>query len=319
MSTIVYQGFFEPQPTETTTLRLKLAAPKPKEFENTITKEVLRGDKNTTNQMTEKSDLGGWSFLQSLSNSTPKKAMDSESFYPSLRLSQKSLELCTENLGSETGSDDSSDSNILSFPSMDARCSKSTTTTTTTTTRRGHGHVSSAKKGNTRSFPPPLTTISGSNSIQVRPHREGGRLIIEAVEAPCNRTCFEAERSNGRLQLKFLKNCEFFYDQKMSSDDNDNDNDEGNIGESESNDDDTNKTEDVFEDHEFEKNETNNNIVEEVKTVGYMKKDKDGNRKDVEVEMGREKFQRHNRRCKESGHGNNNKGLCYREAFWVAT
>ncbi|KAL8100245.1 hypothetical protein AgCh_032478 [Apium graveolens] len=304
MSTIVYQNFLEPQSTETTTLRLKLAAPKPIEFKNTNTKQV---------QVTEKSDSGGWNFLQSLSNSTPKKAMDSESFYPSLRLSQKSLELCTENLGSETGSDDASDTNILSFPSVDARYTKSTTATTT---RRARVNVSSAKKGNTRSFPPPLTTISGSNSIQVRPHREGGRLIIEAVEAPCNRTCFEAERSNGRLQLKFLKNCEFFYHQKMSSEDRQ----DNNIGESESNDDDTNKTEDVFQDDEFEKYDANNNIGEEVKDVGYMKTDKDGNRKDVEVQMGREKYQRHNRRCKESGHGNNNdKGLCYREAFWVAT
>ncbi|KAK1395217.1 Fantastic four [Heracleum sosnowskyi] len=312
MSTIVYQGFFEPQPTETTTLRLKLAAPKPIDFENTITTEVFRDDKkNTTNQMTKKSDLGGWNFLQSLSNSTPKKAVDSEKFYPSLRLSQKSLELCTENLGSETGSDDTGDIDILSFTSTEARSVKSTTTTTTTMTRRAQGHVSSAKKANTRSFPPPLTTISGSNSIQVRPHREGGRLIMEAVEAPCNRTCFEAERSNGRLQLKFLKNCEFFYDQTMSSEDNQDDN----IGESESKDNDTSKTEDVFEE-----DEANNNIVDEVKNVGYMKKDMDGNRKDVEVEMGRDKFQRHNRRCKESGHGNNNnKGICFREAFWVAT
>lgn len=317
MSTIVYQGFFEPQPTETTTLRLKLAAPKPIEYQSTNTKQVLREnlcDKNTTSQMTKNPDLGGWNWLQSLSNSTPKKPLDSASFYPSLKLSQKSLELCTENLGSETGSDDSSDINIFSFTSLETRSAKSTTTTTATT-RRTQGQISSAKKANTRSFPPPLTTISGSNSLQVRPHREGGRLIIEAVEAPCNRTCFEAERSNGRLQLKFLKNCEFFYDQKMRSEDNENDN----IGKSEAKDDDTNIKEDVFEADEFGKNDANNNIVDEIKKGGYMKKDMDGNRKDVEVEMGREKFQRHNRRCKESGHGNNNKGLCYREAFWVAT
>lgn len=306
MSTIVYQGFLEPQPTETTTLRLKLAAPKPIEMENSV----------TTNQVTQKSDLGGWNFLQSLSNSNPKKPLDDEAFYPSLKLSQKSLELCTENLGSETGSDDTSDTNILSFASLDARTANlSTTTAAAITTRRAQGHVSSVKKANTRSFPPPLTTISGSNSIQVRPHREGGRLIIEAVEAPCNRTCFETERSNGRLQLKFLKNCEFFYDQKMSSEDTEDDN----ISESEAKDDDTSKTEDVFEDDKFEKNDANYNIVGEVQNGGYMNKDMDGNRNDVEVEMGREKFQRHNRRCKESGHGNNNKGLCYREAFWVAT
>ena len=292
MSTIVYQGFFEPQPAETTTLRLKLAAPKPIDFENNSDRE---------NRVTEKSNSGGWNFLQSLSNSSVNKSLDSESFYPALRLSQKSLELCTENLGSETGSDDASDIDILSFNSTEARCAKLTTTTTTTTTRKVQGHVK-------RSFPPPLTSIRGSNSIQVRPHREDGRLIIEAVEAPCNRTCFEAERSNGRLQLKFLKNCEFFYDQKMSS----GEEEYNNIG------DDTNETENFLEDDEFEKNDADD-MDDEVKFGGYVKKDMDGNRKDAEVEMGKEKYLRHNRRCNESGHGNNNKGLCYREAFWVAT
>lgn len=306
-STIVYQGSqscFESQHTETKPLRLKLAAPKFAGFESTSTKG------NTTNQMTENPDSGCWNFLESLSNSSksPEKTFNTERFHPSLRLSQKSLELCTENLGNETGSDDTGDIDILSFTSTESRNAKSPTT-------RTHGHVSLAKKANARSFPPPLTTISGSNSIQVRPHREGGRLIIQAVEAPSTRACFEAKRSHGRLQLRFLKNCGFFYDQKMSSKINKDDS----IGESETEDHNTNKHEDTFEEDEFEKSSANNNIVDQERRTGYMKKDMDGIRQDVEIGMGRENFRTHNSRCKESGHGNNKKGLCNWDAYLVAT
>lgn len=306
-STIVYQGSqscFELQHTKNKPLRLKLAAPKFSEFESTSTKDV------TTDQMAETRDSGGWNFVESLSNcsQSPKKTFNTEKFHPGLRLSQKSLELCTENLGSETGSDDTGDIDILSFTSIESRSEKSSI--------RRHGHVSLPKKTNTRSFPPPLTTISGSNSIHVRPHREGGRLIIEAVEAPSTRSCFEAKRSHGRLQLRFLKNCEFFYDNKMSSENNEDDK----IYESETEDRNTNKEADIFEEEEFEKNSLSNAIVDQERSRGYMKKDMDGIIQDVEVGMGRESFQRHNSRCKESGHGNNNgKGLCNWEAFLVAT
>lgn len=51
------------------------------------------------------------------------------------------------------------------------------------------------------SFPPPLTTM---NTLQVRRQcREGGRLIIEAVEM--TNPVLQAERSNGRLRLCFLR------------------------------------------------------------------------------------------------------------------
>lgn len=330
MSTIVYQGLqscLEPQVKETTTtLRLKLAAPKSIGILGSRnTKEVTENchNENTTNQITSNPDLGGWNFLQSLSNPSqnPKKAMDIETTYvpSSLRLSQKSLEICTENLGSETGSD-TSESSIFSFSSTDSWCEKSPT--------RERRQFSSAKKENSRSFPPPLTTISGSNSLQVRPHREGGRLIIEAVEAPSTRTYFEAERSHGRLKLRFLKNCEFMYDQKVTSDDineeNSHEDDNNNIGEfgnEEENicDENQKRDEGEFEEEEDyeEKSGANLKIVEGENGGAYMNKDMDGNRKDVEAEMGMEKFQRPSR-CKEGGHGTDN-GLCNWEPFWVAT
>ncbi|XP_071726956.1 protein FANTASTIC FOUR 3-like [Rutidosis leptorrhynchoides] len=108
----------------------------------------------------------------------------------SLILSQKSLELCTESLGSETGSDTSEDDIIFVVPKSVKRC------------RRDQME---SKKVMTRNFPPPLTTISGSKPFQVRPHREGGRLIIEASETNLGNNCLRAERSDGRLRLTCWK------------------------------------------------------------------------------------------------------------------
>ncbi|CBI32338.3 unnamed protein product, partial [Vitis vinifera] len=59
------------------------------------------------------------------------------------------------------------------------------------------------------SFPPPLTSISsrGGGGLQVRPHREDGRLVIEAVAIPACHSYFHADRSDGRLRLQLLKDC----------------------------------------------------------------------------------------------------------------
>ncbi|KAK1380107.1 protein FANTASTIC FOUR 3 [Heracleum sosnowskyi] len=186
MSTVMYRGLqscLDSQVKETDTLLLTLTAPK------SIQRESLFPENNmATSHMIPNLDIHGWSFLQSLSNSSQPKISES---FSSPRLNEKSLELCTENLGSETGSD-TSERSIL-----ESRFEKPT---------REHQQnikkVSRAKKANSRSFPPPLTTIRSSNSYQVRPHREDGRLIIKVVEAPSIGTCFEAHRAHGRLQLR---------------------------------------------------------------------------------------------------------------------
>ena len=43
-------------------------------------------------------------------------------------------------------------------------------------------------------------------AVQVRPRREDGRLILEAVPTPSTPSCFIAERVNGRLRLQLLRN-----------------------------------------------------------------------------------------------------------------
>ncbi|XP_059660507.1 protein FANTASTIC FOUR 1-like [Cornus florida] len=153
-------------------------------------------------------DLGGWSFIQALTNTSPncKEVTESEKVYvhplvkrSSSMLSNKSLEMCTESLGSETGSDISESSD--EFTSFSSESQKF----------RAIQRLKSrqfAKKLNRRgSFPPPLSSISGSDSVQVRPHREGGRLVIKAVAVSSCSSYFQAERVDGRLRISLLKEC----------------------------------------------------------------------------------------------------------------
>ncbi|XP_057800851.1 protein FANTASTIC FOUR 3-like [Salvia miltiorrhiza] len=102
-------------------------------------------------------------------------------------LSSKSLEMCTESLGSETGS------GIDHF---------------TVDTCRGISQARKQQKpmktAKLRSFPPPLSSISA----QVHTHREGGRLVIKAFPLSSSGSSFQAERGNGRLKLSLLKHDE---------------------------------------------------------------------------------------------------------------
>ncbi|KAM7521586.1 hypothetical protein LguiA_011488 [Lonicera macranthoides] len=147
-------------------------------------------------------ESGGWSFIQSLTNSTPqlsKEESDQKVYvHPldktsSTTLSLKSLEMCTERLGSESGSDISESSDEFSSLSWEGKKIKRLELT--------------KKPSLSASFPPPLTSISGSRSVRVRPHREDGRLVIRAENVSSSSSCFQADRTNGRLRLSFLKDC----------------------------------------------------------------------------------------------------------------
>ncbi|KAH0782135.1 hypothetical protein KY290_001733 [Solanum tuberosum] len=268
---------------------------------------------------------GGWSSLQNLSNMSKESGIYvhplSKKCSYSSRLSEKSLQLCTESLGSETGTD-IIDTNILSFSSSYSRIEKSISPLPTTTTINDDYMMTSSsrnckvnkRRSNSSSinkkFPPPLTTIRGLNSVQFKPHREDGRLIIKAIETPLTHNYLQAERSNGRLRLCFYKN-------EISS---------SNFDENEELDeieDDVIENDIVFEEEEEEeeeieeKGENNTEEKEEESDMYNMKWDIDGNRFDAEGEMGKEKCQRLSR-CKESGKGN--KVFCdWRKALWVAT
>ncbi|GFZ13631.1 FANTASTIC four-like protein [Actinidia rufa] len=83
-------------------------------------------------------------------------------------LSKKSLEMCTESLGCETGSDSSERSDEFSLISS-------------------------------------KTSISDSDCFRVRHHREGGRLVIKAVTISSSNSYFQAERVDGRLRFCLVK------------------------------------------------------------------------------------------------------------------
>ncbi|KAE8728130.1 Phosphatase 2C 70 [Hibiscus syriacus] len=197
---------------------------------------------------------GGWSLLQAMFDG-PRLSIEGNGntyVHPLVKrslsaLSDKNLELCTENLGSETGSDDVLNDDIFSLlPSSNTPTGK----------QHKSRRVSGGKKAIGVDFPPPLTTISGAESLRVRPYREKGRLVITAEKAPYNSTIFRAERSNGRLRLCILKDYEEETAADEENDNNDNiDNKDG-------------------EEEEFE-NDSNTAIVEK-----------------EEEEMGRAKFER---------------------------
>lgn len=141
-----------------------------------------------------------WSFVQSLTNNShnSKELLENEKIYVhpltkhfASTLSMKSLEMCTESLGSETGSDISDEYSPLSLKIESSH---------------SRGKEFTRKPIPSRSFPPPLTTISGSDSVRVRLHREGGRLVIKVVKFAASDGYFQADRVDGRLRLCLVKN-----------------------------------------------------------------------------------------------------------------
>ncbi|KAF7837254.1 protein FANTASTIC FOUR 3-like [Senna tora] len=216
-----------------TTIRLSLPfskslTPLPQPLDLTF-KSTFRDSNSKTHYSEETStksdtvhDKGGWSFLQALSNGGPKESSEKESVYvhplvkrSSLMLSEKSLQLCTENLGNETGTDNVDSIELLCSSSEYGGAGNSPTREQTRAGRQGLG----GKKTKARNFPPPLTTMRGSESLRIRPHRENGRLVIEAVRVTSSPSCFKAERSHGRLRLHLLENRSTSFDYEEAESD----------------------------------------------------------------------------------------------------
>ncbi|XP_076899824.1 protein FANTASTIC FOUR 2-like [Bidens hawaiensis] len=154
------------------------------------------------------------SFLKVLDNPSPDiKNLDQNDgvyVHPMVKrsasaLSTKSLEMCTESLGSETGSEVSESGDEFCAISQLERekmreSQRSTCRNFDRKIRRGD-------------FPPPLTSISDTDgAVKVRHHREGGRLVIKAESVLNCGTNFQAERTNGRLKLSLLRECYVNYE-----------------------------------------------------------------------------------------------------------
>lgn len=354
MTTII-QSCVETQFIETTVM-LKVASQKSLEF-SPPSLEM----KNKAKQASSASpaEFGGWSFLQALSNvsSNPREKMDKQNAYvhplakqySSSRLSEKSLELCTENLGCETGSD-IMDCNILPLSLSPSNSSSKMEKTSPimqeqeqippprleysySDSNPNSNSYSSPKNSTTtkainhssRKFPPPLTTLTnGTSSLQFRPHREEGRLVITAVEAPSKHPYFKADRSHGRLRLSFMDDTNYAtkFDSQVSDVIQENDLDESEDDYEENVEEDNDFSDDDEELHHHQLDDEDDDDDDPDGENGASTSDKEdmsGNIFEIEVEMGMEKFQRLiNSRCNEGGHGH--KGLCCNwEPLWVAT
>ena len=137
-------------------------------------------------------------------------------------LSMKSSEMCTESLGSETGSEISERSDELSLISYKNENSLFK--------QESKSLEFSRKLISTNSFPPPLSSISGSDSFRVRPHREGGRLVIKAVTVSSSEGYFQTERVDGRLRLCLVKCNSLICEEAEEKDDDDDDEEEDEDG-----------------------------------------------------------------------------------------
>ncbi|PRQ32634.1 putative The fantastic four family protein [Rosa chinensis] len=146
-------------------------------------------------------------------------------------LKGKSLEVCTESLGSETGSE-----GFGSYPSSetgdievaikeeeqvaeieqppqqqqeDQEKQVNTQAVSHVEEFRVVKYNSAAAKKSAavvvRSFPPPIPSLSGSDgaSLRIKTHRDNGRVVLEAVSMPSPNN-FRAQRQDGRLVLTFV-------------------------------------------------------------------------------------------------------------------
>ncbi|KAL6978519.1 hypothetical protein U1Q18_020187 [Sarracenia purpurea var. burkii] len=224
------QSCFEPRFVEPRVLSYKLTLPKsissqslfqcPKRPSALQNQEEHRENPPKEEEITKNScdhnggsiyncDFGDWSFIEAFAAAVHhncKEATENQKVYVhplvtrfSSTLSMRSLEMCTESLGSESGSDISEISDEFSSSVL----------------LRSHENPRSIQRSKPReftkkphrngNFPPPLTSISGSDGVRVRSHREDGRLVIKAESAASCNSYFQAQRGGGRLRLCLMK------------------------------------------------------------------------------------------------------------------
>ncbi|KAL6637694.1 hypothetical protein ACP70R_025266 [Stipagrostis hirtigluma subsp. patula] len=156
-----------------------------------------------------------------------KKASSKPYVHPLMRrssrlMSQKSLEICTESLGNETGSGDFTDMACLfdaALPAAPAAAAEESfwqhsaahdCSSEEQWERKElaavNYHCSAGTRSPRRSFPPPLPSMSRRDGpcVQMRSRREDGRLVLEAV-AVRPRGYLHARRQGGRLRLSFVE------------------------------------------------------------------------------------------------------------------
>ncbi|CAD6202995.1 unnamed protein product [Miscanthus lutarioriparius] len=148
----------------------------------------------------ERDDI--WNMIQAQKPpppAAPRQQAQAPYVHPLVRrssslLTQKSLEICTESLGSETGSDGFSDAD---GSATDRSCPGSDD-------ERGEEEVA-PRAAPPRAFPPPLPSLARrkvESTMEMRQERQDGRLLVKVVPVASS-TLFRAQRRGGRLLLSF--------------------------------------------------------------------------------------------------------------------
>ncbi|CAK7346603.1 unnamed protein product [Dovyalis caffra] len=282
-------------------LRLKLAPSKSNDSRSSTIGQPSVTDSDCDLESNKNADTGCWSFLQAIANNTSQtttKENDKVYFPPNYNrspsiLNEKSLEMCTESLGCETGSEVSESSDEMAFLSLEnMNYETSREAAKLRETRRTSRNVT---------FPPPLSSISGSSNVRVMPHREGGRLVLEAVTISSCHAYLHAERTKGRLRLHLMNHCSpnNFDNEGQEAEAEAEYGEEAVVVEEDSDDDDQSA------DHEAESDDDD-----------IWGEELEGSSGNVGGEIGIGKLARPGG-CKEDG--NSSKGLYNWERFWVAT
>ncbi|PUZ41811.1 hypothetical protein GQ55_9G534600 [Panicum hallii var. hallii] len=145
----------------------------------------------------ERADV--WNMIQAQKPPSAPKQAQTPYVHPLVRrssslLTQKSLEICTESLGSETGSDGFSDAD---GSSTDRSCPGSDD--------EREEEAVAPRATPPRAFPPPLPSLARRKveaTMEMRQERQDGRLLVRVVPVTSS-TLFRAQRRGGRLLLSF--------------------------------------------------------------------------------------------------------------------
>ncbi|KAF7052246.1 hypothetical protein CFC21_060365 [Triticum aestivum] len=130
-------------------------------------------------------------------------------------MSQKSLEVCTESLGCETGSGDFDMSCLFGSPLPTAPVEAEESFWESSAAQESYPaddlvavnyHSSGGRRSPRRSFPPPLPSMSSRDGpcLKMCSRRQDGRLVVEAVVVR-PRGYLQANRQGGRLCLSFIE------------------------------------------------------------------------------------------------------------------
>ncbi|KAF8111773.1 hypothetical protein N665_0073s0122 [Sinapis alba] len=168
-------------------------------------------DKIVTKSFSPKGDMSGLSFLQSMSDITAiVRNREDKAYVPPTekrsvsKLNEKSLEMCTESLGAETGSESGDELSLLALEAtaISRVHSPPPQPKPQEEEKDTNFHAKKSTMSRSKSFPPPIKFVKESKyNRMVRSLGEDGRLVVQAIRVSSPPPNFVAERGDGRLRL----------------------------------------------------------------------------------------------------------------------